>query len=86
MLLGEALKGAQQEGAATELIRISENSIQPCDGCRACWDNGECHIQDDMQQLYHKLVPLAQFPNLDCHLSDLDYPPLPSIHSGVKIS
>ncbi len=56
ILLGEALKGAQREGAETELIRISESVIQPCDGCRACWDSGECHIQDDMQHFYRKLL------------------------------
>jgi multimeric flavodoxin WrbA len=56
ILLGEVLKGAQQEGAQTELIRVSDNEIRPCDGCRACWDTGECHIKDDMQNLYPKLL------------------------------
>ena len=56
ILLDEALKGAQQEGAEAELYRVSDKTIETCDGCRACWDTGECHIQDDMQNLYTKLL------------------------------
>lgn len=56
ILLNEALQSAQQEGAQTELIRIAENEIKHCDGCRVCWDSGDCHIKDDMQNLYTKLL------------------------------
>ncbi|MFC1949548.1 flavodoxin family protein [Chloroflexota bacterium] len=56
ILLGEALKGAQQEGAEVELYSISGKDIKPCDGCGACNETGECHIEDDMQELYNKLL------------------------------
>lgn len=56
ILLGEALKGAQQEGAEVELYSVSGKTIEPCDGCRTCWDTGQCHIKDDMQELYQKLL------------------------------
>ena len=55
-LLGEALQGAQQEGAEVELYSVSGKSIEPCDGCRVCHAKGECHIKDDMQDLCNKLL------------------------------
>ena len=55
-LMGEVLNGAQQEGSQTELYRVYGKDIKPCDGCRGCWETGDCHIQDDMQVLYEKLL------------------------------
>jgi multimeric flavodoxin WrbA len=56
ILLEEALGGAQQEGAETELFSVSGKDIRPCDGCWACHQTGKCHIEDDMQPLYAKMV------------------------------
>lgn len=56
ILLGEVLSGAQQEGAEVELYSVLGKAIEPCDGCRACNETGECHIKDDMQALYNKLL------------------------------
>jgi multimeric flavodoxin WrbA len=56
IMLGEALKGAEQEGAEAELYSVSGKEIRPCDGCASCRTKGECHIKDDMQDLYEKLV------------------------------
>jgi multimeric flavodoxin WrbA len=56
ILLTEALKGARQEGAEVELYSVSGKTIKPCDGCRTCTEAGKCHIQDDMQELYPKLL------------------------------
>jgi multimeric flavodoxin WrbA len=55
-LLNEVLKGAQKEGAEIELYSVAGKTFEPCDGCRVCWDTGECHIQDEMQNLYDKLL------------------------------
>lgn len=55
-LLGEALKGAQQEGAKVELYSVRDKDIKPCDGCRECGKTGECHIKDDMQEIYNKML------------------------------
>ena len=55
-LLEEALKGARQEGAEVELYSVSGKTIQPCDGCGTCRETGNCHIQDDMQELYRKML------------------------------
>ena len=56
VLLDEALKGAKNEGAEVELYSVSDKDIKPCDGCRECNKTGECHIKDDMQELYTKLL------------------------------
>ena len=55
-LLVEALQGAQHEGADVELYSVLGKTIEPCDGCRACNEKGECHIKDDMQGLYNRLL------------------------------
>ena len=56
ILLGEVLKGAQSEGAEVELYSVVGKTIKPCDGCRTCSKTGLCHIKDDMQTLYEKLL------------------------------
>jgi multimeric flavodoxin WrbA len=55
-LLNEALSGARQEGAETELYSIAGKDIKPCDGCWGCRKDGVCHIKDDMQELYAKML------------------------------
>jgi len=56
ILINEALKEAQKNGANTELIRIADMTISPCDGCESCHQDGECRIKDDAQELYRKLL------------------------------
>ena len=56
ILVDEALHGAEHEGAEVELYSVSGKTIAPCDGCGTCRETGECHIKDDMQNLYNKLV------------------------------
>ena len=56
ILVGEALDGARGEGAEVELFSVSGKEINPCDGCQTCLKTGECHIKDDMQDLYNKLL------------------------------
>jgi multimeric flavodoxin WrbA len=55
-MVGHALAKAQQEGAEIELISLARKTISPCDGCRSCHSTGECHIEDDMQAIYGKLL------------------------------
>ncbi len=54
-LLEKVFSGARQLGAETELYRVADKNIQPCDGCGSCHKT-ECHIQDDMQELYSKML------------------------------
>jgi len=56
ILLGEALKGAQYEGAEVELFSVAGKAIAPCDACDSCRKKGVCHIKDDMQELYDKML------------------------------
>ena len=56
ILLREALTGAAEAGAETDLFTVYDKDLKPCDGCRACSKKGDCHVQDDMQPLYKKLL------------------------------
>ena len=55
-LLEETLRGAAEHGADIELFSVSGKNIRGCDGCYTCFTKGECHIQDDMQSLYEKMI------------------------------
>ena len=55
-MLEKALDGARVDGADVELYSIAGKNIQPCDGCWGCTKTGRCHIKDDMQELYEKLI------------------------------
>ena len=56
ILIDEALKGAQQNGAYVEKITASKLNIAGCRECLGCYKEGNCVIQDDMQNLYPKLA------------------------------
>jgi multimeric flavodoxin WrbA len=55
-LLSEALKGAAKEGSETELFSVSGKTIAPCDACISCRKTGKCCIDDDMEELYAKML------------------------------
>jgi multimeric flavodoxin WrbA len=54
ILVKEALAGAEDMGSEVELVTLSGKAIAPCDACRTCVKTGECHIKDDMQEIYKK--------------------------------
>ena len=55
-MLNEVLRGARDKKADVELYSVSGKNLQPCDGCWACATSGKCHINDDMQELYEKII------------------------------
>lgn len=55
-LLNEALQSAGKEGAETELYSLVGKNIGPCVGCRSCSKTAKCKTDDDMQELYIKLL------------------------------
>jgi len=60
-MLVRLLEGVAQCGIDTELILLRDKDIKGCDGCLTCETGGKerkgvCRIQDDMQQIYPKLV------------------------------
>jgi multimeric flavodoxin WrbA len=56
ILVEEALANAKALGAKIELEFIADKNIAPCDGCESCSVTGRCNVEDDMQELYSKLM------------------------------
>jgi len=56
ILVRKVLASAKKAGAETELVHIADINIMPCDGCLSCEENGDCKIDDDMRQIYPKLI------------------------------
>lgn len=56
ILVRQVLDTAESQGMRTEFVKIADMDAAPCDGCWACKETGECHISDDMQILYPKLL------------------------------
>jgi len=54
-LVEQALAGAAEAGAATELVYLHECSLEPCDACNGCRDSGICVKGDGMRPLYGRL-------------------------------
>ncbi len=55
ILTAHALKAIAEEGLDTELIRLAELDIRPCNACMVCRDGEECPIDDDLFPLYTKM-------------------------------
>ena len=56
LLLDEALKGAQSQGAEVEKIAAANLKIAPCREIYACLKDGKCVIKDDMDSIYPRLL------------------------------
>jgi multimeric flavodoxin WrbA len=56
LLLDEALKGAQSQGAEIEKIIVDKLKIAPCKEYYGCLRDGNCVIRDDMDDIYPKLL------------------------------
>jgi len=60
-LLGRALEGAAQQGAATELVHLYDLAYQGCASCFACKEiggksYGRCAIRDELTPLLEKVA------------------------------
>lgn len=57
IMMREALTGARNYEAETELWTTAGKDLKPCDGCGTCLKRDHrCHIEDDMQELYPKVL------------------------------
>jgi len=56
LLLDEALKGAQSQGAEVEKLVVDRLKIAPCKEYYGCFRDGNCVIRDDMDTIYPKLL------------------------------
>jgi multimeric flavodoxin WrbA len=54
-LVSEALTVLSGEGIETEMIRLGEKNIAPCEACGACTALLDCQIQDDFQEIFEKI-------------------------------
>jgi NAD(P)H-dependent FMN reductase len=56
LLVRQVLRGAQAEGAAVEIVRLTALRIEPCTGCMRCVIGGErCPLPDDMGWLIERM-------------------------------
>lgn len=50
-------KVAVSSGCEFELVYLTDREVEPCTGCLSCmWTEGQCAIQDGMQELYDKIM------------------------------
>jgi len=56
ILISRILEGANREQAVTDILFLSDLTIQECDGCHACWEGKQCSKNDDMNNIYPKLI------------------------------
>jgi len=56
LLLDEALAGAQSQQAVIEKIVVDKLEIAPCREYYGCFEDGNCVIRDDMDDIYPKLL------------------------------
>lgn len=54
-LVREALRGAESEGASTEILYLNRLDIRPCQACRKHPAPNHCFFFDDMQKVYEVL-------------------------------
>jgi multimeric flavodoxin WrbA len=55
ILVREALEGVREAGGDPELILVAGKEIAPCDACGGCTKDGQCIVEDDMQDIYEKM-------------------------------
>jgi multimeric flavodoxin WrbA len=55
-LVDAVLDGAKQRGAEAELVDVSALDIQYCIGCQVCYAEGECIQNDDLSELWEKML------------------------------
>ena len=64
-LLSVALKAVAEYGIETELVRLNDYRILPCDGCGNCMNGKKCHLLDDpsdqLTEFYNKLLEADGF-------------------------
>lgn len=54
-IIKEVLRAGEQEGAETELLHLVDFNLEPCNGCRTCWETKECIIKDDAEKILNKM-------------------------------
>lgn len=55
-IVTETLKTIEKDGVETELVRLSDKEIRPCDACLSCRTKGDCWVEDDLKQIFNKMM------------------------------
>ena len=55
ILSRHALRALEEEGFETQLVRLCELDIKPCDACGICEKEERCPIKDDLWPIYTRL-------------------------------
>jgi multimeric flavodoxin WrbA len=61
ILLDEALRGASDYGGLCEKVILRDLKITPCLEIYKCAEDGVCAIQDEMQELFPKIIQAERF-------------------------
>jgi multimeric flavodoxin WrbA len=56
LLVDSILKGAEEEGAKADTLLLTDLKIKECDGCHRCWKGEECPKDDDMVNVYPRII------------------------------
>lgn len=56
ILINTILEGAKSEGAHIDIVILRDLTINECDGCHSCWKGNECSKQDDMNDIFPKII------------------------------
>jgi multimeric flavodoxin WrbA len=56
ILVSKILEGAKKEGAGAEILLLNDLRISECDGCHVCWEGKGCSKNDDMCNIYAKII------------------------------
>lgn len=55
-MLDKLLDSAKSKGANIDKVYLRKMKVNHCTGCDTCATTGQCCIQDDMQEIYPKLI------------------------------
>jgi len=56
ILVSKVLEGAKEEGATGDILFLNDFVILECDGCHTCWKGKQCSKNDDMNDIYPKII------------------------------
>lgn len=56
ILVSRVLAGAESQSAEVETLYLSKLNIRECNGCHLCWEGRDCGKNDDMVNIYPKII------------------------------
>jgi len=56
ILVSRIAEGARTKGAVVEELFLGDLTIEECDGCHKCWEGQECSKNDDMGDIYPRII------------------------------